>query len=233
VSEAFGLLSHAVTDARQAIGETLEIQSPPTFASHWLSRHLADFQNEAPHLSVRLTRSMGLDTRDGMPGDVAIRIGSEPWDGLVCERMMTLRYTPMLNPKLAESIGGIREPADLLRLPWVSDTKDVWTGWFDEMGLDPGLIRHVNLNTFGALDLQANAAIAGHGVAMLSPFFFTDELASGRLIQPFDDSIGDGKSYWLVYPPSRRNQPKIRAFKSWIAGALAGDLAEQEPQACV
>jgi LysR family glycine cleavage system transcriptional activator len=227
VSEAFALLSDAVSDARQAIGETLEILSPPTFASHWLSRHLADFQQRAPHLSVQLTRSMGWEAYGGVPGDVAIRIGSEPWDGLTCHPIMTLQYTPMLHPKLAESIGGISEPADLLKLPWISDTKDVWTGWFETMGLDPSRICHVNLNTFGALDLQANAAIAGHGVAMLSPFFFSDELASGRLIRPFDSSIGDGKSYWLVYPPSRRNQPRIRAFRSWIEEALAKDLGDQ------
>ncbi|AYD01851.1 LysR substrate-binding domain-containing protein [Neorhizobium sp. NCHU2750] len=228
ITDAFALLTDAVTDARRTIGETLEIQSPPTFASHWLSRHLGDFQNRTPHLSVRLNRTMGPAGADAMPGDVAIRIGPEPWDGLVCHHLLTLHYTPMLHPKLADSIGGMTEPADLLKLPWISDTKDIWTGWFDAMGLDPQRIRHVNLNTFGALDLQANAAMSGHGVAMLSPFFFADELASGRLIQPFENSIGDGKSYWLTYAPSRRNQPKIRAFKAWIEETLARDLAERD-----
>jgi len=219
VSEAFALLTDAITTARHAAGETLEIQSPPTFASHWLSRHLGDFQQTAPHLNVRLTRTMG-HARNDLPSDIAIHIGSKPWDGLVCHRIMTLKYTPMLHPRLAESIGGIHKPADLLKLPWISDTKDIWTGWFDALGLDPNRIRHVNLNTFGALDLQANAAIAGHGVAMLSPFFFAEELSAGRLIQPFNDSIGDGKSYWLAYPQNRRNAPKILAFKAWIEKSL-------------
>lgn len=227
VSEAFALLTDAMTIALHSAGETLEIQSPPTFASHWLSRHLGDFQQKAPHLSVRLTRSMGYDD-DKAPNDVAIRIGSKPWDGLVCHRIMTLGYTPMLHPKLAASIGGISEPADLLKLPWISDTKDVWTGWFVSLGLDVNRIRHVNLNTFGALDLQANAAIAGHGVAMLSPFFFSEELSAGRLIQPFDERIGDGKSYWLVYPQSRRNTPKVRAFRDWIEQTLLRDLADRD-----
>ncbi|TNM62871.1 LysR substrate-binding domain-containing protein [Aliirhizobium smilacinae] len=226
VSEAFALLTDAMTIARHSAGETLEIQSPPTFASHWLSRHLGAFQQNAPHLSVRLTRTMGYDD-DKAPNDVAIRIGSKPWDGLICHRIMTLGYTPMLHPKLAASIGGISKPADLLKLPWISDTKDVWTGWFVSLGLDVNRIRHVNLNTFGALDLQANAAIAGHGVAMLSPFFFSEELSAGRLIQPFGESIGDGKSYWLVYPQSRRNTPKVRAFRDWIEQTLVRDLADR------
>lgn len=225
VSEAFSLLSDAMGEARQSVGETLEIQSPPTFASHWLSRHLGDFQRKTPHLSLRLIRNMAPDDCDRIPNDIAIRIDSKPWDGLVCHELLQLQYTPMLHPKLAESIGEIRQPADLLRLPWISDTNDIWTGWFDTLGLDPSLIRHAKLDTFGALDLKANAAIAGHGVAMLSPFFCAEELASGRLIQPFDCCVGDGNSYWLVYPQARRNAQKVRAFLEWIETTLARDLA--------
>lgn len=225
VSEAFTLLSDAMTDTRQDIEDTLEILSPPTFASHWLSRHLADFQSQHPEVTVRLTRNMEPGDCDRIPNDVAIHISATPSQGLVCHPLTRLEYTPMLHPKLAESIGGIHEPADLLKLPWVSDTIDTWTGWFDEIGLDARQIRHVNLNTYGALDLQANAAMAGHGVAMLTPFFFREELASGRLIQPFDVSIGDGKSYWLAYPSNRRNAQKVKAFEAWITGMLARDTA--------
>lgn len=224
VTEAFALLSEAMNDARQGIEETLEIQSPPTFASHWLSRHLADFQIRHPNITVRLTRNMAPDGH--IPTDVAIHISAAPWEGLVCHPLLELQYTPMLHPKLAESIGGIHEPADLLKLPWVSDAKDTGTDWFDEIGLDPRHIRHVNLHTYGALDLQTNAAMAGHGVAMLTPFFFREELASGRLMQPFDLGIGNGQSYWLVYPQARRNAPKVKAFQAWITGMLADDMAE-------
>jgi LysR family glycine cleavage system transcriptional activator len=226
VSDAFALLSDAISDTRQEIEDTLEIQSPPTFASHWLSRHLADFQLQQPNIAVRLTRNMEPGECDRIPTDVAIHIGATPWEGLVCHPLVRLEYTPMLHPKLAESIGGIHEPADLLKLPWVSDAKDTGTDWFDEIGLDARHIRHVNLHTYGALDLQANAAMAGHGVAMLTPFFFRDELASGRLFQPFDLSIGNGQSYWLVYPQARRNAPKVKAFQAWLTRMLADDIAE-------
>lgn len=220
VTEAFLLLSDAVTNVRQEAVETLEIQSPPTFASHWLSKHLGDFQIRHPDISVHLTRNMGSGGDDPIPTDIAIHIGARAPEGLVCHEIMRLEYTPMLSPRLAESIGGISAPADLLKLPWISDTKDIWTDWFDAIGLDHRRIRHINLNTFGALDLQANAAIAGHGVAMLSPFFFEAELASGRLVQPFSLSIGDDKSYWLTYPHARRNARRVKAFHAWITGML-------------
>jgi LysR family glycine cleavage system transcriptional activator len=60
---------------------------------------------------------------------------------------------------------------------------------------------------------------------MLSPFLFREDLASGRLLQPFDLCVGDGKTYWLCYAPAPRNAAKITAFATWIQSALADDLA--------
>lgn len=226
VTEAFVLLSEGMTAANRVSSETLEIRSPPTFASHWLSRNLASFQAGHPNITVRLVRHMNGVDEDAKPTDISINIASKPADGLICHPLLRLDYTPMLHPALADRIGGLREPADLVKLPWISEAKHAWNRWFELTGIDPRAIRHVNLNTFGAMDLQGSAAMAGHGVAMLSPFFFREEVGSGRLVQPFDLCIGDGKTYWLCYPQARRNAAKILAFTSWIKAALGSDLAE-------
>ncbi len=224
VADAFQLLSEAVQSARGAAEETLEIHSTPTFASHWLARHLGDFQLQHPNIAVRLVRHTGLDSMEPPPTDVAIRIGSKPWDDLVCHPLIRLTYTPMLTPSLAERIGGVREPADLVKLPWISNGKGFWQDWFKAAALDKVPTREMQLDASGALDLEANAAIAGHGVAMLSPFLFSSQIAYGRLIQPFDICLSDAKTYWLCYPPGRRNTSKIRAFANWIQCALAQDM---------
>jgi LysR family transcriptional regulator, glycine cleavage system transcriptional activator len=75
----------------------------------------------------------------------------------------------------------------------------------------------------GGQSLEARAAVAGQGVAILTPEFYGDDVALGRLYQPFDLRAHDGHDYWLVYPHARRNAPKIRAFRDWILGEL--DLA--------
>jgi LysR family transcriptional regulator, glycine cleavage system transcriptional activator len=228
VSDAFALLSDAVSDARQALGETLEIRSPPTFASHWLSPRLGTFRAAYPGITVRLVRLIDAADQPNSTPDVVIRISAEPPEGMVSHPLMRLRYSPMISPDLAAGIGGVREPADLLKLPWISEIDGTWLDWFEHARIDPALIRPTNLNALGAQDLEARAAISGHGVAMLSPFFFRDELASGRLVQPFDLSIGDGKTYWLAYPPARRNARKVIAFRRWIEDAIATDLAGQD-----
>ena len=51
---------------------------------------------------------------------------------------------------------------------------------------------------------------------MLTPAFYAEDIAAGRLIQPFDLLASDGHAYYLVYPEARRNAPKIKAFRDWL-----------------
>src|SRR5690606_32282488 len=49
VTDAFAVLREAIATARQDADEILEIHSTPTFASHWLARHLGAFQLAHPN----------------------------------------------------------------------------------------------------------------------------------------------------------------------------------------
>lgn len=225
VAEAFTLLTEAVQSTRNGIEETLEIHSPPSFAAQWLSPHLHIFKALHPQIEVRLLRQLDNNDHRHSSADITICISARPSDGLISHPLFRLNYAPMLSPRLAESVGGIRQPSDLLKLPWITDTRDGWHEWFEAAHIDPHQIRHTSLNALGALDLEARAAISGHGVAMLSPFLFQEDLASGRLLQPFDICVGEGKTYWLCYAPARRSAAKVTAFATWIQAALADDLA--------
>jgi LysR family glycine cleavage system transcriptional activator len=78
--------------------------------------------------------------------------------------------------------------------------------------------------------MEANAAFAGAGIAMMTPMFWRPELESGRLVQPFPHFHLTGSSQWLVYPEARRSQPKIVAFREWLLAevreAAKGESAE-------
>ncbi len=221
-AEGFALLREAVALARGSSAEVLEIHSVPTFASHWLARHLGAFQLQHPGIAVRLLRGNKITDFIREPADVAIRIGIGPWPGLVCHPFLRLGYSPMLSPKLAASIDGVHVPTDLLKLPRIIDEDDtMWADWFAAAGVEAAPLAVPSINSFEALDLDAGAAIAGQGVAILSPFYLQDELASGRLIQPFEACYQDKNTYWLVYPESRRNAPKIRKFHAWLEATIA------------
>lgn len=224
VTEAFSLLSEAIADAKQEAEGVLEIRSTPTFASHWLARHIGSFQLSHPGLAVRILRvEKPVDFRTDN-ADVAIWRGDIPPADMEAIELFRIHFAPMLSPKLAASIGGVHTPADLLKLPLIVGGGTWWQAWFKTMGIENPESDMTSIDTFGALDLEGNAAIAGNGVALLSPFFHREELESGRLITPFDTYMFDNLRYWLIYPRNRRRSAKIQAFRQWLPEKLSDDL---------
>ena len=60
-------------------------------------------------------------------------------------------------------------------------------------------------------------------MALLTPRFFRFELATGALVQPFETLGTNGRAYFLVYPPARRNRPAIRALRRFLMAEVAAD----------
>ena len=216
VTEAFDLLRGAFAASRENAEATLSISVVPTFAAHWLVQHLGAFQLSHPHLAVRIDGSTALADFSGEEIDIGIRSGRGMPAGLAAHLLLRSDFTPMLSPKLAETIGGVRTPEDLLRLHIIDAGDSWWTHWFDAAGVKTPKLHEKPRSRLGAQTFEAGAAIAGQGVAILTPAFYQRELADGRLVQPFDLVCYDGWGYWLVYPEARRNTPKIRAFRDWI-----------------
>lgn len=224
VAEAFALLGEAYSDARGGAEGTLCVSVLLTFASNWLARHLGSFQVAHPTLAVRVDTSNRIVDFAREDIDVAIRSGGGEWPGVEAHMLFRADFTPMLSPKLAASIGGVKEPADLLKLPILDPTDDWWREWFARAGVPAEELRLKPGTSMGAQAYEASAAIAGQGVAILTRALFRAELAEGQLIQPFDLVGDDGHAYWLVYPAARRNVPKIRAFRDWLLAEVKASL---------
>lgn len=222
IAEAFGLLDEALTTVLTVTEETLVISTTPTFAAHWLASRIGRFQLAAPHVAVRMIASLDVVDFARDPVDVAIRYGSGGGPDLVTHELMRIDYTPMLAPSLAASAGPLGEPRDLLRLRLIDPSDPWWRAWFDAAGVPDADLAGRPTSRLGAQTYEAHAAIAGHGVAILTPAFHRAELAAGLLVQPFPLVCNDdGDAYRLIYPQTRRHQPKIRAFHDWLLRELA------------
>lgn len=222
VHQAFEIMRDAFADTREEVDSLLSISAVPTFASQWLAQNLGLFQLAHPDIAVRLDSSSDMVDLIHDEVDIGIRTLREPQSsGLVCHLLVKADFTPLLSPALAESIGGISAPADLLKLP-ILDPEDEWLNqWFEAAGVPGYSTEGRPVSMLGLQSLLGTAAIAGRGLAMLTPSLFRDEIASGRLIQPFPLLASAGRGYYLVYPESRRNAPKIRMFRDWMLSATA------------
>jgi LysR family glycine cleavage system transcriptional activator len=163
----------------QSATPPLRLTAPPTFASRWLAPRLARYPaTEASVIEV----DVSADIRDPSAFDVAIRTGRGGWEGLAEYRLAPVEVTPMLAPSLLGTRKlNVRDAlADLDLLPHPD-----WDAWF--MGAQcerPPALRFVAVD-YPTHELDANAAMAGVGVALLSPSLFRPLLEKGLLIAPF------------------------------------------------
>lgn len=217
-------LNRAFEIMREAFGHlardegTLIVNTMHTFAGQWLAPRLGRFQLLHPQIAVRLETTTRVVDFAREEVDIVVRAGRGTWPGLTAHKLLDVRFTPMLSPRLAALIGGVREPADILKLPLLDSKDPWWVRWLTIHNLPLDVLEHQTAPSLNMQSLDAEAAMDDLGVALLTPAYYRQELASGRLIQPFEHVVDEGTGYWLAYPESRRNVPKIKRFRDWIIG---------------
>ncbi|HWV20369.1 MAG TPA: LysR substrate-binding domain-containing protein [Devosia sp.] len=222
VRQAFEIMREAFADTRGEVDGLLSITTVPTFASQWLAQNLGLFQIDNPDIAVRLDSTSNMVDLLNDEFDIGIRtLAAPPEKGLISHLLVKADFTPLLSPALAESIGGVREPADLLKLPMLDPQDEWWALWFEIAGVPGFSAEGRPMSMLNWQSLLGTAAMAGRGVTMLTPALFRDEIASGRLLQPFKLLAPAGRGYYLVYPESRRNAPKVKLFRDWMLEATA------------
>lgn len=230
LSQAFDAIEAAFESNRAEDESLLTITTTVTFANTWLAWCLGAFQIRHPDLAVRMTTGNEVvDLRSG-EADVGIRGGTGDWEGLEKQLLVPSDFTPMASAayvaEAERSLGRRIEPKDLLDLNLITPEDDWWVQWFGDAGLTmDGGPRRRGIR----LDNQANeghAAMAGLGIALLTPFFWHNDIAEGRLVMLFPQLMSTrGWSYWLVYPPERRMVPKIKRFREWLVAEIAKSRA--------
>jgi LysR family glycine cleavage system transcriptional activator len=215
LNRAFDILRDAFEDLAREEG-TLIVNTMHTFASQWLAPRLGKFQLQHPQIAVRLETTQRMVDFAREEVDIVVRAGQGQWPGLIAHKLLDVRFTPMLSPRLAESIGGVTQPADILKLPLLDSKDPWWVVWLERHDLPLDILERQTAPSLNMQAFDAEAAMADMGVALLTPAYYRNELASGRLIQPFERVIDMESGYWLAYPESRRNVLKIKRFRDWI-----------------
>lgn len=223
VGRAFDTLDGAFASLRAEDEKTLNVTSSYTFANTWLAWRLGSFHMASPEMAVRMLSDDALADFAGEEVDVGIRTGMGDWPGLCADLLFRINFTPMCSPEFLARHGGTLTAEDLLRVPRIGPEDPWWAVWLRDAGLTmpdetPRGIR------LGYQAHEGHAAMAGQGVAMLTPFFWRNDLADGRLVRLSGQVSSRGYGYWLVYPEHRRNVPKIKRFREWMLAEVKRNL---------
>lgn len=222
VTEAFNALRAAFAGVEETIQSVISLTTLSTFASNWLIPRLGRFQQLFPNIAVQISVAQHVVDLAQSEFDLGIRSGNGEWPGLEAHLLFPNHFTAVCSPDLIRG-ARLKEPADILKFPIISPSDPWWNDWFRAAGLhDVDLSRRLD-NSLGVQQFEGMAAIAGQGFALINPYFFSSDLAEGRLVQPFAVMGTSSRGYWLVYPKARKRSPKIEAFRDWILSEVAGD----------
>lgn len=224
ISSALADIAGAFADLSADDSGILAISTIPSFGGTWLSGRIGRFQVGMPDLALRLETTGQITdfSRDRI--DVAIRSGLGPWPGHSAEFLMRYHVTPICSPTFVEA-NAIREPADLLRVQRLAQDDPWWAGWFSGVGFQLPSIPPAAGIMFDSQLEEARMAGAGFGVALMTPVFWAEEIAAGRLVQPFPAMFYPPFSLWLVRPEGRHGVRKIERFREWLVAEMAAERA--------
>ena len=211
-----------LNDAFDRIGSTLErfaggrpreivnVGVVGTFATGWLLPRLPGFSARHPDIDLRImTNNNRVDLAgDGL--DFAIRFGDGAWHGTDATAVLDAAMSPLCAPGIARRLVA---PADLAREVLLRSYRpDEWKLWFEAAG---AVTPPISGPIFDSSPTMAAAAAGGAGVALLPVRLFEQDLASGRLVQPFNTRVDTGR-YWLTRLKSRPETSAMSAFREWL-----------------
>jgi LysR family glycine cleavage system transcriptional activator len=210
----------AVQHGHQGIGGPLVVSCTPGFASLWLCTHIAEFLERYPDVALRILTPRRLDEVTNPDVEVFIAFGDGNWPNRRVELLSEVEFTPLCSPALLNKVGGLGEPADLLRLPLLHLVDfDDWTRWFALAKMEtPDPERGI---IFSDMNLVLSAAVAGQGIAMGDELTCRKALAAGQLVRPFELGIKSTRAYFLVMEHHKADNPLMAAFCDWLRSRLA------------
>jgi LysR family transcriptional regulator, glycine cleavage system transcriptional activator len=218
VDDALGRLAGAC-DSLKTIGQVLVLRMPPTFTSRWFLPILPELRSLLPDVDVRITTYEAWEPEfERSDVDAAVVQGRGTWVGVEAIALMSEVLTPVCSPQMAAKI---KSASDLLALPLLHCSPlNGWPRWLHLMGVGGKDARRGQ--TFDTLELALAAATRGQGVAIGDLNLVRESLRDGILVAPFKQTIDQGLSYYLVYPPDRAQQPKIRILREWLIESAKG-----------
>lgn len=210
VRDALLRLDEASGGLRAPRRERLRISAAPALGSKWLVGRVAAYQELHLDLEFTLATATGLAPLLNGEADLGLRYGEEEWPGLLAWKLFEERVFPVCSPALASRL---QTPADLDRVRLLRHPLLSWQRWFAAAGL-----AHPEPASGPFYDdalLMLEAAVAGHGVALMAATLAAGDLAAGRLLRPFAQDCPD-RSFYIVAPPAVQEKPAIIEFIRWL-----------------
>jgi LysR family glycine cleavage system transcriptional activator len=188
----------------------------PTVATRWLMPRIGRFHEAHPDIDLIIHTSIASPDPNRCNIDLFNVRGPVADTSIDYHPLFDIVLRPVCSPRLMNDDPPLRTPSDLARHMLLHSTNrvDDWQIWCEHAGVGPIDLRR-GLE-FDNTALACQAAINGAGVAMGIGSILDDELASGRLVEPFPACVATGETYGLAWRKKTADDPAIAAFRRWL-----------------
>jgi DNA-binding transcriptional LysR family regulator len=222
VMKSFDRLEYALDDIRNdglTTLRTLRVQMPPSFALHLAVPILRDFRRTAAEVEIDLVSYYGV----GPPPsdvDVAVLYSKPIVTDMVTDLLWPVHLSVLCHPTIAARYAG----ASLADFISANELLHVRISDLPRHHLWTQFARHANLNAvnverglvFDNVMLAVQYALSGEGIALVDTYLYGDDIRSGRLAKPFENTLDDGFGYYLFTHPEGLSDTAIALFRSWL-----------------
>lgn len=213
----FQELDRKIEAIRESEGQSvIRISTTHSFAMKWLIPKVPSFTQQFPGYDVRIEANDKI-ARVGEDCHVALRFfaaGHGTTGRLLFDDVLVVAYSPTL------PIGASTEPSidQLLRQPLIYEgTPEAWLKLFEANGIRNR--RFDFARNYSHAGLLVQAAVAGHGVALVPFSLACNDIADGRLITAPLRPLHSGNSYRLL-KDNLRTLPRVDEFEDWAIHAV-------------
>ena len=195
--------------------DTIVVGVGSSFSANWLVHRLGAFYQKFTEVNLHLKIFNNESDFSSGRTDMAVVWGIGEWQGLRCEKLMVVEFTPVCSPELIKKTHPLKTPEDLIHYPLLDDPDyDIWQQWLEAAGIPER--KYKRRTVIRDANVVIHSTLEGHGIALCAVGIVQEYLDSGRLIRPFDHSITGGGFYYLVYPEKALRKPPVRLFKAWL-----------------
>ncbi len=223
--ESVELTEVAVRNLGDVPSGLLRISASVVFGRMWIAPLLPRLTARYPELDCELILTNALVDFAEDRIDLALRFCKSPPEDVVAKRIFTMEIVICAAPDYLARHGTPRAPRELADHQCfsflVSDNR-VWR-LADRHGEECAIpVRsRIHFNDAGSI---LDAALAGHGLAILPTYLCCRELADGRLQRVLHDYrplIDFGRDLYACYMPSRARLPKVKVLLDELDTLLA------------
>ena len=188
------------------------------------------FQQAHPEIEVRVISTIESSDFETTDIDVAVRFGTGNWPGLKSILILREELVPVCSPALLDKDHPLETPEDLANFNLIQTQSRAgeWRQWLTAAGVTG--IDAERGPRFQHVGLAIRAAEAGVGVAIADRGMLETELATGSLVAPLDIELINDSAFYLVYPTSYEERPKVAAFRDWLLSEI-GETASPHDEA--